>query len=51
MRAWLHRRRWNSCSICGVEFRKHKVTLPSLVGFAYCSVSCETEAWARWIKG
>lgn len=45
---WWHRRLYVNCRFCGTEFRKHKVTLPSLVGYSYCSKICETRRWEEW---
>lgn len=50
MRRWLHSLRWETCSTCGRDFRKHKPAFPSLVGFSYCSSQCEAAAWAKWVR-
>lgn len=51
LRAWLHGLRYRTCSTCNTEFRRFPCTMPSLVGFAYCSTGCEKKAWDDWCKG
>lgn len=50
-RAWVHGLRYSTCRTCGEEFRRFPCSMPSLVGFAFCSVPCEQKAWADWVKG
>ena len=49
IKTWWHRHTHRTCAICGSEFRKHSPSLPSLVGFSYCTNLCENHAWQDWV--